>query len=68
MEKIRKFFREIRNEIKKIHWPSREELWGATAVVIIILAVTGVYFALLDLGFTAAMKLLFGMLGITYGE
>ncbi len=66
MEKLRKFFREIRMEIKKIHWPSKEELWGATAVVIIILLVTGVYFAFLDIGFSALMKVLFKILGLTY--
>ncbi len=66
MEKLRNFFREIKMEIKKIHWPSKEELWGATGVVVIILIVTGFYFAFLDLGFSALMKLVFKMLGLTY--
>jgi len=66
MEKLRKFFREIRTEIKKIHWPSKEELWGATGVVVIILIITGFYFAFLDLGFSALMKLVFRMLGLAY--
>ena len=66
MEKLKKFFREIRMEIKKIHWPSKEELWGATGVVVIILIVTGFYFAFLDLGFSALMKLVFRALGLTY--
>ncbi len=64
VEKLRKFFREVKMEWKKIHWPSKEELWGATGVVIIILVVTGVYFALLDLGFASAFKALFSALGI----
>ena len=64
VEKLRKFFREIKIEWKKIHWPSKEELWGATGVVVIILVVTGIYFALLDLGFSSFFKFLFSSLGI----
>ncbi len=64
MEKLKKFFREIKIEWKKIHWPNREELWGATGVVVIILLVTGIYFAFLDLGFASVFKALFSSLGI----
>ncbi len=64
VEKLRKFFREIKAEIKKIHWPNREELLGATGVVIVILAVTGIYFFILDMIFSNAMEALLRFLGI----
>ncbi len=64
VEKLRKFFREIRAEIRKIHWPNRDELLGATGVVLIILGVTGVYFFLLDMVFSNAMEALLRALGI----
>ena len=64
MEKLRKFFREIRAEMKKIHWPDRDELLGATGVVLIILGVTGVYFFFLDMIFSNAMEVLLRALGI----
>ena len=64
MEKLRKFFHEIRLEMKKIHWPSRDELLGATGVVLVILAVTGIYFFILDMIFSNAMQALLRVLGI----
>ncbi|MBO8139669.1 MAG: preprotein translocase subunit SecE [Thermosipho sp. (in: Bacteria)] len=59
MEKLRKFFREVRTEIKKTHWPNRKELLGATGVVLIILLSTGVYFFVLDLIFSGVISNLF---------
>ncbi|SHH56288.1 preprotein translocase subunit SecE [Thermosipho atlanticus] len=59
MEKLRKFFREIKTEVKKTHWPNRKELLGATGVVLIILISTGLYFFVLDLIFSGAMSSLF---------
>ena len=64
VEKLRKFFREIRAEIRKIHWPNRDELLGATGVVLIILGVTGIYFFFLDMVFSNAMEALLRALGI----
>ncbi|HBF68966.1 MAG TPA: preprotein translocase subunit SecE, partial [Thermotoga sp.] len=40
MEKLRKFFREVIAEAKKISWPSRKELLTSFGVVLVILAVT----------------------------
>ncbi|MBO8162037.1 MAG: preprotein translocase subunit SecE [Thermosipho sp. (in: Bacteria)] len=59
MEKLRKFFREVKTEVKKTHWPNRKELLGATGVVLIILLFTGIYFFILDLVFSGAMSNLF---------
>jgi len=59
VEKLRKFFREVRTEIKKTHWPNRKELLGATGVVLIILLSTGVYFFVLDLIFSGVISNLF---------
>jgi preprotein translocase subunit SecE len=34
-QNLRDFFNEARSEFKKISWPSREEIQGSTAVVIV---------------------------------
>ena len=34
-QNLREFFNEARSEFKKISWPSREEIQGSTAVVIV---------------------------------
>lgn len=46
--RIRTFLREVRVEITKVTWPSRKELLQATAVVIIAVAIAGVYIGVLD--------------------
>jgi preprotein translocase subunit SecE len=42
------FFREVRGEIQKVTWPSIEELRKATLVIIIFVAVLGVFIGLMD--------------------
>ncbi|HEW91144.1 MAG TPA: preprotein translocase subunit SecE [Thermotogaceae bacterium] len=64
MGKLRKFFREIRNEIKIITWPTKKQLITASSAVIVILLVTGVYFAILDLIFSRATSWLIKALGV----
>jgi preprotein translocase subunit SecE len=61
---IKKFFSEVKSEAKKTTWPSRSKLLSSTWVVVLILAVTGVYFWLLDLGFSNLTKWLLAFLGV----
>ena len=49
-KKIPQFFREIREELKKVNWSSKNELKGAVIVVISMLIFLTLYVALLDLG------------------
>jgi len=46
--KIRTFLREVRVEMSKVTWPSRKELLQATAVVIIAVAIAGIYIGVFD--------------------
>ena len=46
--RIRTFLREVRVEMSKVTWPSRKELLQATAVVIIAVAIAGVYIGVFD--------------------
>ncbi|MCK9615654.1 MAG: preprotein translocase subunit SecE [Candidatus Omnitrophica bacterium] len=54
-KKIPQFFREIREELKKVNWSSKAELKGAVIVVICVLAFLTIYIALLDLGLSKLM-------------
>jgi preprotein translocase subunit SecE len=47
-EKIRTFFREALQELKKVHWPSRQETTGSTIVVVVFILLTGVYLGVVD--------------------
>ena len=41
-----------RIELRKVQWPTRRHLWQASAVVVVVTVVLGVYIALLDSVFT----------------
>ena len=42
------FFREVRGEIQKVTWPTTEELRKATLVIVICVALLGVFIGLMD--------------------
>jgi preprotein translocase subunit SecE len=50
--RIRRFLNEAWSELKKVHWPTREQTRNLTVLVFIISAVIGVYIAFFDLIFT----------------
>lgn len=41
--KISKYFSEVSQELSKVSWPSREELYGSTVVVIVLCLVISVF-------------------------
>lgn len=56
------YFKGVRQEFKKVVWPTRDELVSDTIVVIAVCAFFALAFWLLDTGFLATLK---GVLGIT---
>ena len=56
------YLRGVRQEFKKVVWPTREELVTDTVVVFACVIFFAVAFWLIDTGFLAALK---GLLGIT---
>jgi preprotein translocase subunit SecE len=50
--RIRRFLNEAWSELKKVHWPTREQTRNLTVLVFVISAVIGVYIAFFDLIFT----------------
>ncbi len=50
MKKFQQYIKEVIQELKKVTWPSWEELKGSTIVVIFFAVVMGLYIAGLDLG------------------
>ncbi len=57
INKIKEFFREVKIEIKKVVYPSREELIGSTWVVIITAIVISVFLGIVDLGLSKLVKI-----------
>ena len=52
IEKIKQFFREVKVEVHKVVYPSREELIGSTWVVIVTVMVISLFLGVVDLGLT----------------
>ena len=48
MKKIINFLKESRSELKKVNWPSREEVLTSTRVVIISILIIAAVIALVD--------------------
>jgi len=51
------YFRDVRSELRKVVWPSREEATKLTAVVIGLSVIVGLYLGLLDLIFSELVRL-----------
>ena len=55
-----KFLKEVRAELKKVHWPTKKELGNYTATVLITVTVIAVLIYLMDRGILAALGLIMG--------
>jgi preprotein translocase subunit SecE len=57
--KIVKYFKEVRAELTKVTWPSRQELMGSTLVTIVVTIIVSVFIGLVDRLLTLATKTIF---------
>ncbi|KHO61970.1 MULTISPECIES: preprotein translocase subunit SecE [Thermoanaerobacter] len=56
--KIVKFFKDVRAEMKKVTWPSRETMITYTEIVLIVVALVTVFIFLIDSVFSYLLKLI----------
>ncbi|ABO65478.1 MULTISPECIES: preprotein translocase subunit SecE [Geobacillus] len=59
MQRVTNFFKEVVRELKKVSWPNRKELVNYTAVVLATVAFFTVFFAVIDLGISQLIRLVF---------
>ena len=57
-KKVKNFFRDYKSEMKKIVWFSREDTVKNTAVVLVMMVISGAAVALFDFGFAQLILLL----------
>jgi preprotein translocase subunit SecE len=55
-DKVGKFFREVRAELKKVAWPTRKELISSTGIVISSVIAIAAFIGLVDLMFSGALR------------
>jgi preprotein translocase subunit SecE len=60
----RGFLTEVRNEMKRVTWPSGREVYATTVVVILVSAFFGLYLWLLDVGLSYVVNWLFNKFGV----
>jgi preprotein translocase subunit SecE len=49
MEKVLDYIRESRAELRKVTWPTKQQMWYSTLVVIVVTFMVSVYLGLVDL-------------------
>jgi preprotein translocase subunit SecE len=63
IERARLFLSEVRNELKRVTWPSQKEVYATTVVVILTSAFFGIYLFVLDFGLNNLVQWIFKRLG-----
>lgn len=56
-ERVKGFLTEVKVEIKKVVYPTREELIGSTWVVIITVIVVSIFLGIVDLGLSKLVSI-----------
>jgi preprotein translocase subunit SecE len=64
-ERARLFLSEVRNELKRVTWPSSKEVYATTVVVILVSVFFGLYLFALDFGLLKAVQWIFKLFGVT---
>jgi preprotein translocase subunit SecE len=60
VEKLKKYFKETIAEMRKMTWPTKDELIGSTIVVVVVSVVLSAFIFVVDQGLTAAINAIFG--------
>ena len=62
--RTRTFLSEVRQELKRVTWPSRREVYATTIVVILTSLFFGLYLFAVDLVISSGVNWLFRVLGV----
>ena len=60
MQKIKKFLKEVNGELRKVTWPTKQELIGSTIVVVIVSLILAIFIGIVDRILGAGVHLIFG--------
>lgn len=63
MEKIKKFLKEVVAELRKVTWPSKDELIGSTIVTIVVSLIVAIFIGIVDRILSVAVRAIFGGFG-----
>ena len=55
------FMQEVRQEVAKVTWPTRKEVWITTLMVLIMVALASIFFLLVDQSLSWIVRLVLGL-------
>ncbi len=58
MRRLRRYLQESWSELKKVAWPTRDQVRNLTVLVFIVSAAVGVFISFWDLVFTEVVKII----------
>jgi preprotein translocase subunit SecE len=53
------FLREVKIELKKVTWPSRQQTTGSTLVVIVLVIIISLFLGIVDMGLSTVIRAVF---------
>ena len=56
MDKVLDYIRESKAELKKVTWPTKQQLWYFTLIVLIVTFISAAYLGLVDLLLTGVFS------------
>ena len=59
-KRTRTFLREVRVELKKVTWPSRQDTISSTGVVIVVVFMISFYLGIIDIALSKMVTAMFG--------
>ena len=60
MEKFKKFLKEVVAELRKVTWPTKDELIGSTIVTIVVSLIVAIFIGIVDRILTIVVRFIFG--------
>ncbi len=60
IEQALQFLREVRSELKKVNWPSRKQVIGSTAVVLVMVLLVSFFLGVVDFGLSSIVQFIIG--------
>ena len=55
---VLKYLHEVQQELQRVSWPTRQQTWEKTSLVILVSLIVGIYIGALDHVFTQVTQLL----------
>jgi len=60
VNRLVRFIKEVRNELKRVSWPSRDDVRESTTVVIVVVLVLAVFIGLVDWALSFLVSFILG--------